>query len=59
LDGDALRLHTFVGLPDGSSWIRDTLEGPAGDPAALGREVGERLMAAGAEELLMSLRSAT
>ena len=59
LDGNALRLHAFVGLPDGSSWIRDTLEGPAGEPAALGREVGERLMAAGAEELLMSLRSAT
>ena len=52
LDGDALRLHAFVGLPDGSSWIRDTLEAPPDDPAALGREVGDRLLAAGAAELL-------
>jgi hydroxymethylbilane synthase len=57
LDGDALRLHAFVGLPDGSTWIRDTLEGAAADPAALGREVGDRLLAAGAEELLGPLRS--
>jgi hydroxymethylbilane synthase len=55
LDGDALTLSAFVGLPDGSSWIRDTLEGPAADPAALGREVGERLLAAGAAELLSLL----
>ena len=33
------------------------LEGAAEEPAALGREVGDRLLAAGAEELLMSLRS--
>jgi hydroxymethylbilane synthase len=55
LDGDLLRLHAFVGLPDGSTWIRDTLEGPASDPAALGREVGNRMLAAGAEELLSAL----
>jgi hydroxymethylbilane synthase len=51
-DGDVLELAAFVGLPDGSTWIRDTLEGDAADPAALGREVGERLLAAGARELL-------
>jgi hydroxymethylbilane synthase len=50
--GDALRLTAFVGLPDGSHWIRDILEGPPGDPAALGAEVAERLAAAGAGELL-------
>jgi hydroxymethylbilane synthase len=55
LDGDSLRVDAFVGLPDGSTWIRDTLEGPAGDPASLGREVGDRLLAAGADELLSSL----
>jgi hydroxymethylbilane synthase len=50
--GDILRLSAFAGLPDGHTWIRDVLEGPAGEPAALGREVGERLLAAGAAELL-------
>jgi len=42
----------FVGLPDGSHWIRDELDGEAGAPAALGAAVGERLLAAGAAELL-------
>jgi hydroxymethylbilane synthase len=50
--GDALQLTAFVGLPDGSHWIRDALEGPPGEPAALGSEVAERMMAAGAAELL-------
>ncbi len=50
--GDALRLTAFVGLPDGSHWIRDALEGAAADPAALGAEVAERMTAAGAVELL-------
>jgi hydroxymethylbilane synthase len=48
----ALRLTAFVGMPDGSHWIRDVVEGDAGDPAGLGEGVAERLQAAGAEELL-------
>ena len=47
-----LRLTAFVGLPDGSHWIRDDLPGDASDPAALGRAVASRLEAAGARELL-------
>jgi hydroxymethylbilane synthase len=47
-----LRVTAFVGLPDGSHWIRDTLEGDPADPAALGREVAARLVSAGAAELL-------
>jgi hydroxymethylbilane synthase len=50
--GDALRLTAFVGLPDGSHWIRDTLEASPSDPAALGAEVADRLAAAGAGEVL-------
>ena len=48
----ALRLTAFVGLPDGSHWIRDELDGPPDEPAALGRAVADRLEAAGARELL-------
>lgn len=47
-DGSTLR--AFVGLPDGSAWIRDELDG--NDPAALGRELGRRMLAAGAAEML-------
>jgi hypothetical protein len=39
-------------LPDGSTWVRDTLEGDAADPVALGREVASRMLAAGAGEVL-------
>ena len=51
-DAGSLRLTAFVGLPDGSRWIRDELTGPAADPAALGAAIGQRMLAAGAEELL-------
>jgi hydroxymethylbilane synthase len=47
-----VRLTAFVGLPDGSRWIRDELEGATAEPAALGAAVGERMLAAGAAELL-------
>jgi hydroxymethylbilane synthase len=51
-EGTTLRLTAFVGLPDGSHWIRDELAGDASEPVALGRAVAERLVAAGARELL-------
>jgi hydroxymethylbilane synthase len=47
-----LRADAFVGLPDGGEWVRDTVEGDAAEPAAVGRELAARLLAAGAAELL-------
>ena len=52
LEGDALVLHGYAGTPDGSTWIRDALQGPAKEPAALGAAVGERMLAAGARQVL-------
>jgi hydroxymethylbilane synthase len=52
LEGERLRLEAFVGLPDGSEWIRDTVEADAADPAAAGTRLAERLLAAGARDLL-------
>ncbi len=52
LEGQTLLLEGFAGMPDGASWIRDGLEGPAREPADLGAAVGDRLLAAGARELL-------
>ena len=52
LEGQTLRLAAYAGLPDGSRWVRDRFEGAAAEPAALGASVGERMVAAGAGEIL-------
>ena len=52
LEDGALRLDSFAGIPDGSRWIRDSLTGSPDEPAALGATAAERLLAAGATELL-------
>jgi hydroxymethylbilane synthase len=49
LDDGKIELVAWVGLPDGSEWIRDQVRG---DPQAVAREVGERMLSAGARELL-------
>jgi hydroxymethylbilane synthase len=54
----SLRLNAFAGLPDGSRWIRDEYHGEAAEPAALGREVAARMLAAGAAELLAAAERA-
>ena len=54
-----LELSAYVGLPDGSEWIRDVLEEPASEPAAVGRAVAERLLSAGAAELLAKAERAS
>jgi hydroxymethylbilane synthase len=44
-------LRTFVGLPDGSEWLRD--EAPAADsPETAGEQAAQRLLSAGAADLL-------
>jgi hydroxymethylbilane synthase len=52
LDGGALRIGAFVGLPDGSGWIRDELDADPTDPEAAGEALAKRLLGAGAGELL-------
>ncbi len=47
--GGDVRLRGWIGLPDGSQWIADQL---IGDPAEVGLEMAERMLAAGAGELL-------
>ncbi|MGI8461751.1 MAG: hydroxymethylbilane synthase [Solirubrobacterales bacterium] len=52
LDGDRLELDGFAGLPDGTRWVRDSLSGDPGQPAALGTELAERMAGAGAVAVL-------
>lgn len=52
VEGEALRIDAFVGLPDGSEWVRDRLDGSAEEPTLAGAELTQRLLGAGARELL-------
>jgi len=56
LDDDRLRLRGLVGEPDGSRLIEDEVSGAADDAEALGSELAERLLAAGAEAILERMR---
>ena len=58
LAGDELHVDGLVGAPDGSRVLRDALTGRPADAAALGTELAERLLAAGAGALLAELRGA-
>jgi hydroxymethylbilane synthase len=49
LDGGELQLTAWVGLPDGSAWLIDRV---CAEPPGLGLVVAERMLAAGAGELL-------
>jgi hydroxymethylbilane synthase len=51
-EDDSLAIDGFAGLPDGSIWVRDSLEGDAEDPEALGEELAQRMLAAGAGHIL-------
>jgi len=42
----------YAGSPDGASWVRDRVAGDADQPVALGEALAERMLAAGAREIL-------
>jgi hydroxymethylbilane synthase len=52
VEGARIEIDVFVGLPDGSEWLRDRLEGSADEPALAGAELVQRLLGAGAREIL-------
>jgi hydroxymethylbilane synthase len=52
VEGEGLEIDAFVGLPDGSEWLRDRIEADSAEPAAAGILLAERLLSAGARDLL-------
>jgi hydroxymethylbilane synthase len=52
VEGDRIAIEAFVGLPDGSEWLRDRHEASAEEPSLAGAELVQRLLATGARELL-------
>ena len=57
LEGGRIRIDGLVAEPDGSRLLRDSSSGSAENPAALGRQLAERMLAAGAGPLLERLRA--
>jgi hydroxymethylbilane synthase len=57
LDGRRIRLRGLVAEPDGSRLLRDELSSSAENPAAIGRQLADRVLAAGAGPLLERLRA--
>ncbi|MGV1047782.1 MAG: hydroxymethylbilane synthase [Solirubrobacterales bacterium] len=51
-ENGAVTVDAFVGLADGSEWVRDRIAASAADPAAAGALLAERLRGAGAGEIL-------
>jgi hydroxymethylbilane synthase len=53
--GDRLSLQAVVVSPDGVDLVRERSEGSAADAQRIGRELGEALLAAGADRILESV----
>lgn len=56
LEGDEIILHGYVGSPDGTRFIRDSVTGPAPDSGEVGTGLADRFLAAGAGAILGSAR---
>ena len=52
LNGETLLIGGYAGLPDGTEWVRDELAGDPAQPVAVGEALAERMLTAGARELL-------
>ena len=52
LPSGRMSIDAFVGLPDGSEWIRDRIGGDSTEPTLLAAELARRLLEAGAREIL-------
>jgi len=55
LRGPQVVLTGLVAAPDGSQVLRDEIQGPQADAAALGEALAERLLARGADAILRAV----
>ncbi len=53
--GERMVLDAFLGLPDGSRFVRERAEGESVRAESLGTTLGQRLLAAGGREILQAL----
>ena len=53
--GTKIHIDGFVALPDGSRMLREAIDGDIGEAEATGKELAERLLARGADQILATL----
>ncbi len=54
-EGSRLTVEGFIGMPDGSRWVRERVSGSLETPAELGEELGRTLLEKGGREILQGL----
>jgi hydroxymethylbilane synthase len=59
VSGERVSIDAFIGLPDGTRIVRQQQSGACAGAEALGRSLGERLLAAGGREILRTLARLT
>jgi hydroxymethylbilane synthase len=59
VEGEALTLEAFIGMPDGTRIVRDSASGACADASAIGTRLGAKLLEAGGREILKALARQT
>lgn len=52
---DKIKIEAIIASLDGSTILRDTIEGEAKDAASLGQQLGKKMLAAGGQEILAAI----
>ena len=55
VEGDKIKIEAIIAALDGSTVLRDTIEGAAGEAVALGQELGKKMLANGGQEILAAI----
>ena len=55
VEGDKIKIEAIIAALDGSTVLRDTIEGAATDAVALGQELGKKMLANGGQEILAAI----
>ena len=55
VDGEKIKIEAIIAALDGSTVLRDTIEGAADDAVALGQELGRKMLANGGQAILAAI----
>ena len=55
VEGDKIKIEAIIAALDGSTVLRDTIEGAANEAVALGQELGRKMLANGGQKILAAI----